>query len=353
MKREITFAEAIRESTDQCLENDPAVYVMGLGVPDPKGIFGTTVGLEEKYGEKRVMDMPVSENGMTGVAIGSALMGMRPIMTHQRIDFMLLSLDQIINNAAKWYYMFGGQKSVPLVIRLLVGQGWGQGPQHSQSLQTLFAHIPGLKVVMPFSPYDAKGLLTASVKDDNPVIFIEHRWLHNLFGEVPEDSFQIPIGKARIARKGKDLTIVSASYMLVEVLKAVDCLKKDGIDVEVVDIRSLKPLDEETIIQSVVNTGHLIVVDGAWRFLSISAEIISIVVEKAFKHLKKPPCRVTFPDVPTPTSWTIANNFYPHAINILSQVEELLDLPKKSEEEWGLFPTGPLDVPDKSFTGPF
>jgi acetoin:2,6-dichlorophenolindophenol oxidoreductase subunit beta len=353
MTREITFAEAIRESTDQCLANDPSVYVMGLGVPDPKGIFGTTVGLREKYGAKRVMDMPVSENGMTGVAIGSALMGMRPIMTHQRIDFMLLSLDQIINNAAKWYYMFGGQKSVPLVIRLLVGQGWGQGPQHSQSLQTLFAHIPGLKVVMPFSPYDAKGLLTTSVKDDNPVVFIEHRWLHNLYGEVPVDSFQVPIGKARIARKGKDLTIVSASYMLVEVLKAADCLKKDGIDVEVVDIRSVKPLDEETIIQSVMNTGHLMVVDGAWRFLSISAEIISIVVENAFKHLKKPPCRVTFPDVPTPTSWAIANNFYPRAINLLSKVEELLDLPKKNEEEWGLSPTGPLDVPDKSFTGPF
>ena len=338
MTREITFAEAIRESTDQCLANDPSVYVMGLGVPDPKGIFGTTVGLREKYGAKRVMDMPVSENGMTGVAIGSALMGMRPIMTRQRIDFMLLSLDQIINNAAKWYYMFGGQKSVPLVIRLLVGQGWGQGPQHSQSLQTLFAHIPGLKVVMPFSPYDAKGLLTTSVKDDNPVVFIEHRWLHNLYGEVPVDSFQVPIGKARIARKGKDLTIVSASYMLVEVLKAADCLKKDGIDVEVVDIRSVKPLDEETIIQT---------------FLSISAEIISIVVENAFKHLKKPPCRVTFPDVPTPTSWAIANNFYPRAINILNKVEELLDLPKKSEKEWGLSPTGPLDVPDKSFTGPF
>ena len=351
MTREITFAEAIRESTDQCLTKDPSVYVMGLGVPDPKGIFGTTVGLREKYGEKRVMDMPVSENGMTGVAIGSALMGMRPIMTHQRIDFMLLSLDQIINNAAKWHYMFGGQKSVPLVIRLLVGQGWGQGPQ--QSLQTIFAHIPGLKVVMPFSPYDAKGLLTASVEDDNPVIFIEHRWLHNLYGDVPKEYFSVPIGKARIARKGKDLTIVSASYMLAETLKAADCLKKDGIDIEVIDIRSLKPLDEETIIQSVMNTGHLMIVDGAWRFLSISAEIISIVVENAFKYLKKPPSRVTFPDVPTPTSWAMANNFYPRAINILGKVEELLDLPIKNEKEWGISPTGPLDVPDKSFTGPF
>ncbi|MEK9627512.1 MAG: alpha-ketoacid dehydrogenase subunit beta [Nitrospinota bacterium] len=353
MKREITFSQAILECTDQYLANDPSVYVMGLGVPDPKGIFGTTVGLREKYGEKRVMDMPVSENGMTGVAIGSALMGMRPIMTHQRIDFMLLSLDQIINNAAKWYYMFGGKKSVPLVIRLLVGQGWGQGPQHSQSLQTLFSHIPGLKVVFPFSPYDAKGLLSASIQDDNPVIFIEHRWLHNLHGHVPEEPFQAPIGKAKVVNKGKDLTIVSGSYMMVESLKASECLKENGIEVEVIDLRSIKPLDEDTIIQSVMNTGHLLVVDGAWRFLSISAEIISIVVEKAFKYLKKPPGRVTFPDVPTPTSWAMANNFYPRAINILRKVEEILDLPCKSEEEWGIVTTGPLDVPDKSFTGPF
>ena len=169
MERKITFAEAIREGTDQCMGNDSSVFIMGLGVPDPKGIFGTTTGLREKYGEKRVLDMPVSENGMTGIAIGSALTGMRPIMTHQRRDFMLLALDQIINNAAKWHYMFGGQMSVPLVVRLLVGQGWGQGPQHSQSLQAIFAHIPGLKVVMPFSPYDAKGLLVSAVEDNNPI----------------------------------------------------------------------------------------------------------------------------------------------------------------------------------------
>jgi acetoin:2,6-dichlorophenolindophenol oxidoreductase subunit beta len=353
MTREITFGEAIRESTDQCMGADPSVYIMGLGVPDPKGIFGTTVGLREKYGEKRVLDMPISENGMTGIAIGSALRGMRPIMTHQRIDFMLLSLDQIINNAAKWHYMFGGQQSVPLVIRLLVGQGWGQGPQHSQSLQTLFAHIPGLKVVMPFTPHDAKGLLTASIKDENPVIFIEHRWLHNLYGEVPEESFSVPIGQGRIAKAGKDITIVSASHMTLEAIKAADHLAKENIDAEVIDLRSLKPLDEKTIIESVKKTGRLIVVDGAWRFLSISSEIISIVVEKAFSSLKDPPCRITFPDFPTPTSWALANHYYPRAINIINQAQKLLGLQQKSEEALGIVHTGPLDVPDKSFTGPF
>jgi acetoin:2,6-dichlorophenolindophenol oxidoreductase subunit beta len=353
MTREITFGEAIRESTDQCMGFDPSVYIMGLGVPDPKGIFGTTVGLHEKYGEKRVLDMPISENGMTGIAIGSALRGMRPIMTHQRIDFMLLSLDQIINNAAKWHYMFGGQQSVPLVIRLLIGQGWGQGPQHSQSLQTLFAHIPGLKVVMPFTPHDAKGLLKASIEDDNPVIFIEHRWLHNVYGEVPEESFSVPIGQARIAKEGKDITIVSASQMTLEALKAADHLVKENIDAEVIDLRTIKPIDEKTIIDSVKKTGRLIVVDGAWRFLSISSEIISVVVEKAFSSLKVPPCRVTFPDFPTPTSWALTSHYYPRAINIINQAQKLLGLQQKNEEALGIVHTGPLDVPDKSFTGPF
>ena len=353
MERKITFAEAIREGTDQCMGNDSSVFIMGLGVPDPKGIFGTTTGLREKYGEKRVLDMPVSENGMTGIAIGSALTGMRPIMTHQRIDFMLLALDQIINNAAKWHYMFGGQMSVPLVVRLLVGQGWGQGPQHSQSLQAIFAHIPGLKVVMPFSPYDAKGLLVSAVEDNNPIVFIEHRWLHPLLGEVPKKVYNTPIGEARVVKKGKDITIVSSSHMTLEVLKAAECLKNENIDVEVIDLRSLKPLDENTIIESVIKTGHLIVVDGAWRFMSISAEIIAIIAEKTFTSLRKPPCRITFPDLPTPTSSALSSQYYPRAINIINKVTDLLHLPKKSEDEWGIAPTGPLDVPDKSFTGPF
>jgi len=353
MTRKITYGEAIRESTDQCMANDPSIYIMGLGVPDPKGIFGTTVGLRDKYGEKRVLDMPVSENGMTGIAIGSALMGMRPIMTHQRIDFMLLALDQIINNAAKWHYMFGGQKSVPLVIRLLIGQGWGQGPQHSQSLQSIFAHIPGLRVIMPFTPYDAKGLLVSSIEDDNPVIFIEHRWLHNIYGEVPEESYAVPIGQARVAREGKDITIVSSSYMTLESLKAADYLEKENIDAEIIDLRSVRPLDEKTIIDSVKKTGRLLVVDGAWRFLSISSEIISIVVEKVFSYLKAPPVKITFPDSPTPTSWALANHYYPRAINIINQAQKILGLQQKNQEALGIIDTGPLDVPDKSFTGPF
>jgi len=193
MNREIKFYEALNEALDQCMAAEPSVYVMGLGVPDPKGIFGSTLGLQDRYGPGRVMDMPVAENGMTGVAIGSALAGMRPVMTHQRIDFALLALEQLVNQAANWHYMFAGKMKIPLVIRMIVGRGWGQGPQHSQNLHTWFAHVPGLKVVMPATPYDAKGLLISSIEDDNPVIFIEHRWLYNITGFVPGNMYRVQL----------------------------------------------------------------------------------------------------------------------------------------------------------------
>jgi len=353
MGREITYAQAILEATDQCMGKDSSVYIMGLGVPDPKGVFGTTLGLQEKYGDRRVMDMPVSENAMTGVAIGSAIRGMRPILTHQRIDFMLLSLDQIINNAAKWHYMFDGKMRVPMVIRLIVGRGWGQGPQHSQSLQALFAHIPGLKVVMPSTPNDAKGLLISSIEDDSPVIFLEHRWLHHVFGEVPEEIYRVPLGKANILKQGKDVTIVSTSHMALESFRAAKFLEAKGVEVEVVDLRTIKPLDEQTILNSVRKTGKLVVVDGGWKFLGLPAEIITMVVEKAFDHLKAPPCRVAFPDIPTPTSRVLSSEFYPGVINIVNAVNGLLGMPNAGEAELGLSQDVPKDIPDKSFTGPF
>jgi len=203
--REIKYFGAIREALDQSMQEDANIFIIGEGVPDPKGIFGTTSGLREKYGEKRVLDMPVSENALTGVCIGAALTGLRPVLMHQRVDFSLLSMDQIINNAAKWHYMFGGQLKVPLVIRMIIGRGWGQGAQHSQNLQALFSHIPGLKVVMPSTAYDAKGLLISSIKDNNPVIFLEHRWLHNISGFVPEESYTIQKGKGKIIGKVKIL----------------------------------------------------------------------------------------------------------------------------------------------------
>jgi pyruvate dehydrogenase E1 component beta subunit len=352
MAREITYAKAILEATDQCLSADQSVYIMGLGVTDPKGVFGTTAGLGEKYGS-RAMDMPVAENGMTGVAIGSALVGMRPIMTHQRIDFMLLSLDQIINNAAKWHYMFGGKMKVPLVIRLIIGRGWGQGPQHSQSLQALFAHIPGLKVVTPTTPHDAKGLLISAVEDDNPVIYIEHRWLHNVFGPVPEKMYGVKIGEGRKLHEGKDLTIVSSSQMALEALKASEVLEKNKIQADVIDLRTIKPLDEKIIVESVSKTGRLLVADGAWKSFGVSAEIIALAAEKIGNKLKAAPVRVALPDVPTPTSRALANHYYPRAIDIVNAAFGMFGKPEKTEKDLGIFHDVPLDVPDKAFTGPF
>ncbi|MCX5696375.1 MAG: pyruvate dehydrogenase complex E1 component subunit beta [Candidatus Omnitrophica bacterium] len=353
MKRKITFAQAILEATGQCMEKDKSVYVMGLGVTDPKGVFGTTLGLKDKYGAERVLDMPVAENGMTGIAIGSALVGMRPIMTHQRLDFMLLSLDQIINNAAKWHYMFGGKMKVPLVIRLLIGRGWGQGPQHSQNLCSIFAGIPGLKVLMPTTPFDAKGLLISAVEDDNPVIFIEHRWLHSVTGVVPEEVYRVPIGKAKVISEGKDITVVSASFMTLEATRAAELLSKDGINSEVIDLRTIRPMDERTILDSIEKTGRLVVIDGAWRSFGIAAEVISLVSEKAHKYLKCAPCRITFPDIPIPTSHALTGDFYPRAIDIINTVRMMFGLPGQSEKEVGICHESPLDVPDKAFAGPF
>lgn len=353
MTREIKYKQAILEATDQCMAKDPLVYLMGLGVPDPKGIFGTTLGLHEKYGDKRVMDMPTSENAMTGIAIGSAILGHRPIMTHQRVDFILLALDQIINNAAKWHYMFDGQMNVPLVIRIIIGRGWGQGPQHSQSLQSLFAHIPGLKVIMPTTPMDAKGLLISAIEDNNPVICLEHRWLYETFGPVSEDVFRIPLGKAHTIKEGTDVTLVSSSYMTLEAIRAAELLSKEGISAEVIDLRTVKPLDGDHILNSVKKTGRLIVADGDWKTLGLGAEIVALVAEEMFGSLKANPQRIAFPDHLVPTSWAISPDFYPGTIDIVNSALRMMGKKEKTEKELGLDTAEYRDVPNKNYTGPF
>lgn len=357
MPRQISFAEAIREATDQLLAIDPSVYVMGLGVPDPKGIFGTTLGLAQKYGDQRVLDMPTSENAMTGIAIGSALMGMRPILTHQRVDFALLSLDQIINNAAKWHFMFGGKMSVPFVLRLIIGRGWGQGPQHSQTLHSLFTHIPGLKVVMPSNAYDAKGLLVSAVQDGNPVIYLEHRWLHGLKGEVPEELYSVPLGKAHVRKEGKDITLLTFSQMTVEAWKAAQFLEKENISAEIIDLRSLKPLDEETIFSSIEKTKAVMILDLDWKTCGFASELMALIAEKCWKTLRMPPTRLTYPDTLSPTSWALSNHYYPSAQEIAARVLEMFDQPVRARQLMQSLlqqkMSGPLDVPDPSFTGPF
>lgn len=349
----LTFAEAIRDALAISLERDPAVYVMGLGVPDPTGVFGTTTGLQERFGERRVMDMPTAENGMTGVAIGSAINGMRPVMSHHRIEFALLAVEQLVNQAAKWRYMFGGRMRVPLVVRMLVGRGWGQGPQHSQSLHAWFAHMPGLKVVMPVAPAEAKGLLIAAIEDDDPVIFIEHRWLHNIAGDVPEGHYTVPLGRARIARAGSDLTIVASSYMVVESMRAAGALAEAGIDAEVIDLQSLRPLDVETVLGSVRKTGHLLVADQSWRTGGFAGEIAALVTEQAFDALRSAPQRLTMPDVPVPTSPALARFSYPRAVDVIDVVTRMLDAKDARARVPEIPEPQHLDVPDPSFTGPF
>ena len=352
MSRELRYYQAINEAIDLCMAKDSSVYIMGLGVPDPKGIFGSTLGLQRKYGDQRVMDMPASENAMTGVAIGSALVGMRPVITHQRIDFALLAMEQIVNQAANWHYMFGGQVRVPLVVRMIIGRGWGQGPQHSQSLQAWFAHVPGLKVVMPTTPYDAKGLLISSIEDDNPVIFLEHRWLYNLQAAVTEGVYRVPIGKARIVRAGNDVTLVGTSLMTIEALQAADMLMLDGATAEVIDVRTLRPLDDALILESVRKTGRLIVADTGWKSVGFSSEVVARVAEEAFRDLKSPPMRVALPDCPVPTSPALSNYYYPRSVHILIAAREMLGLGSDGHIP-ELDPSVPLDVPDMSFTGPF
>lgn len=357
MNRQIKFNEAILEATDQVMGLDPSVYVMGLGVPDPKGIFGTTLGLAEKYGSGRVLDMPTSENGMMGIAIGTAVLGMRPIITHQRVDFFLLALDQLINNGAKWHYMFGNKMTAPIVIRLIVGRGWGQGPQHSQSLHGLFAHIPGLKVVLPSNPYDAKGLLVSAIEDPNPVVYIEHRWLHGVFGEVPQELYRVPIGKAKILREGRDITLVACSHMTLEAYRAVQWLESESISVEIIDLRSIKPLDTETILNSVRKTGRLIVADPDWKTVGFSAEIVALVTEEAHSFLKVAPVRIAYPDRFCPTTWTLSNHFYPSAKHLAAAAFKMMNKPLQGrallEEILQLANSIPLDVPHKDFNGPF
>lgn len=355
--RELTYAQAIQEGLQLAMEADPRVIVIGEGVPDPKAIFGTTANLRERFGTQRVFDMPLSENGMTGVCIGAALCGMRPVMVHQRVDFALLAMDQIVNNAAKWHYMFNGLKSVPLVVRMIVGRGWGQGPQHSQSLQALFAHIPGLRVIAPATAYDAKGMLIAAIEDDNPVLIIEHRWLHQIRDGVPSVSYRASLDKARIVHAGDKITIAAFSYMVMEALHVARALAKHGIDVEVIDLRSANPLDSETVLASVKKTGLLIAADTASTSGSITAELVTRIVEQGFSALRKPPVRIALPNHPAPTSHFAADGYYPDGLTLFDAICRLADiqLPAGAREQVlkDLKRTTPHDVPNVAFTGPF
>ncbi len=318
--RGITYREAVREALFQILQADERVFLMGEGVDDPGGIFGSTRGLSEKFGKERVMDIPIAENGLTGVAIGAAIAGMKPIFIHMRMDFLPMCMDQIVNHAAKWHYMSGGSVHVPLVIRSIIGRGWGSAAQHSQALQALFLHIPGLKVVMPGTPYDAKGLLFSAVQDGNPIMFIEHRWLYDYTGYVPEEPYSVPIGKGIVRREGRDVTLVALSHMIVEASKAALVLEKEGIDVEIIDPRTVTPMDTQLIIESVKKTGRLVIADVACRTGGVGAEIACRVAESAHSYLRSAVQRINFPDTPTPASPALEEVYYPDSNAIVAAV---------------------------------
>ena len=351
MTRHITYAQALLEAQDYCLSAYPETYLMGLGVPDPKGVFGSTLGLQDKYGSDRVFDIPLAENAMTGIALGSAISGMRPILTHQRVDFALSSIEQLVNQAAKWHYMFGGRMSAPMVIRMVIGRGWGQGPQHSQSLHSWFAHIPGLKVILPTSPHDAKGMLISAIEDENPVICLEHRWLYELTDSVPEDSYRVPLGEGLVVRPGTDVTLIGVSYMTLECLRAAGSLAQHGVSAEVIDLRSVRPLPADLILNSVNKTGYVLSVDHAHTLCGVTGEISAMVTEHLFDRLQGPPQRLGLPDHPAPTSSVQSRHYYPLCHEIVSTCMRMMsmpDIPMPTKSQ-----AGPLDQPDTSFVGPF
>ncbi|MEM2144724.1 MAG: transketolase C-terminal domain-containing protein, partial [Candidatus Jordarchaeaceae archaeon] len=295
------------------------------GVTSPWYVGTTTVGLIHRFGEERVIDPPVSENCTTGVAIGLALTGMRPIYAFPRMDFMYYAMDQIANHAAIWHFMFGGQLNVPLTIWAIINRGGEQAAQHSQAIHAIFAHIPGLKVVAPSNGYDAKGLLVSCVYDDNPVIFVDDRWLYNLKCDVPEELYTIPIGKGTVRRRGNDVTIVASSYMVYEAMLAAEECEKMGISAEVIDLRSIKPLDFDLISQSVRKTGRVVIVDGGWKTCGLSAEIAARIAENLVKVLRAPIIRVTLPDAPAPASSVLEQVYYPKKEKIVFAIQKLME----------------------------
>jgi pyruvate dehydrogenase E1 component beta subunit len=322
--RKLPYSLAINEALHQMMELDKSVFIIGQGVKSPWYVGNTCKGLLEKFGSERIIDTPVSENVITGCAVGAAITGMRSIVVHPRMDFMMYAMDPIVNEAANWFYMNGGQLSVPIVIWGVINRGGEQAAQHSQAIHGIFAHVPGLKVVMPSTPYDAKGLMVSAIKDDNPVVFIDDRWLYPIEENVPEEIYSVPIGKGIIRKRGKDITVVTVSYMAFQSIKTVERLEKDGISAEVIDLRSIKPLDTEIILKSVGKTGRLVICDVGWKSFGISAEVAAVISEKGC-CLKSPIVRVALPDIPAPSSRILEKAYYPDENDIIGAVKKVME----------------------------
>lgn len=323
--RNIKYSQAISEALVQEMSSNPDIFITGIAVDYPSGIFGTTTEAFNKFGSSRVFDSPAMENALTGIAIGAAAVGKRPVIVHPRIDFMFLSFDMLLQLAAKWRYMYGGNAGeVPIVIRGIIGRGWGQGATHSQSIQAPLAHFPGLTVVMPATPEDAKGLMISALRHNGPVVILEYRTLYDTVGPVPEEAIAIPFGKAKTMRNGKDITIVATSFMAYEALHAAQELEKHGVDAEVVDLRSIRPLDENAILESVKKTGRLIVADTSWELCGVASEVAGLVAEKGFSYLRAPVRRLALANCPAPVSFHLEKVFYPSASTIVKSAMDLL-----------------------------
>ena len=320
--RVLSYMEALHEALSLALELDPKVLILGQGVNDPKGMFGVTTGLHEKFGKDRVFDTPLSEEGMTGICTGASMNGLRPVYMHNRPDFLLLAFNQIVTHASKIHYMDNGETNVPLVIWSAIGRGWGSGSQHSQAIQGLLLGVPGLKIVMPSTPHDAKGLMLSAIADNNPVLIFEHRWSMRNKGVVPEGAYKISLGKGIYRRKGNDLTIVGTSHILELAIKAADEL--EGITADVIDLRTIKPLDEEIIIDSLQKTGRILVVDTGWEMGGVCAEIGCMVAEKGFSFLKGPVRRLGLSDIPSPAGFTLEQYYYPDVKKITHVIKDMV-----------------------------
>jgi pyruvate/2-oxoglutarate/acetoin dehydrogenase E1 component len=353
MSELLSYVESIRLAQKQLLQSNPDTFILGLGASDPKGMFGTNSGLVEEFGENRVMDAPLSENTLTGVSIGMAAMGFKPILVHHRLDFTLTAFEQMINQAAKWFFNSGGKSNLSFLIRMVVGRGWGQGPTHGQSLQSLFAHIPGLKVVMPATPQDAGDMVIGGIDDGNPVIYIEHRWLHGIKSEVNQPFGSYKIGKARLSKSGKDITVVANSYSVVDSLLAARFLDSKGISCEVIDMRSIVPWDKEMILASVAKTKSLLVADTGHISFGVASEIITTVVEELWGQLSSKPIRIGFPDIPIPAAPGLSRQYYPGPAEIAEKICTLFGVEITKLEINSLRGSGPYDIPPQGLVGPF
>ncbi len=318
------YSEAINEGLDQAMALDDNVIVMGQLVDCIPGIFGTTIGLVEKYGKNRVQDFPISENLMTFAALGASLTGVRPVIVHQRLDFMIYSLDAIVNWMSLWYFKSNRESSVPVTIRAIVGKGWGQGPQHSKSLHAWFGHLPGLQVAVPSTAHDVKGLLLESIFGENPSIIIEHRSLFSMSDDVPETPYRVKFGQALVREQGTNVTVVAIGGMVPVALQAAAALRPQGVSIEVVDLRTISPMDTLTVLRSVAKTGRLVVLDLDWKAIGVASEIITLVCEEMMEKLKARPVRVCLPDSHTPMSSTLEELYYPDAEHVITEIRRVM-----------------------------